>query len=61
MFLLEIDLHAVLLQLADGGQCIYGISGKVGDAFGDDQVGICICIWQKIHSPADHLICTASP
>ena len=34
----KIDLHAVLLQLADGGQCVHSISGKAGDAFGDDQV-----------------------
>lgn len=34
---LEIDLSAVLFQLADGGEAVHGISGKADDGFRDDQ------------------------
>ena len=36
--LFKIDLGAVLLQLADGGEAVHGISGKAVDGFRDDQV-----------------------
>ena len=35
---LKIDLHAVFFQFSDGGQRVHSISGKAGDALGDDQV-----------------------
>ena len=31
VLLLEVDLHALLLQLADGHQAVYGIPGKAAD------------------------------
>lgn len=41
-FLLKIDLGAVLLELADGGQTVNGVAGKAADGFGDYQVDFAI-------------------
>ena len=39
LFLKE-ALATGLLQLADGGQTVYGISGETADGFGHDQVNL---------------------
>ena len=38
IFLFKIDLHALLLQLADGHQAVYGVPGKPADGFRHDEV-----------------------
>ena len=40
VLLLEIDLHVMLLQLADGGQGVHRIPGEAGNRLGDDQVDL---------------------
>ena len=36
VFLLKIDLGAVLFELANSGQAVNGVAGKTADGFGDD-------------------------
>ena len=38
VLLLEVDLHAMLLQLADGGQAVHRVPGKAAHRLGDDEV-----------------------
>ena len=38
VLLLEVDLHVMLLQLADGGQAVHRVSGKAAHRLGDDEV-----------------------
>lgn len=38
VFLFKVDLHAMLLQLADGGQAVHRVSGKAAHRLGDDEV-----------------------
>ena len=40
VFLLEIDLHAVLLQLANSDQTVYSISGEAADGLGNNEVDL---------------------
>ena len=48
VFLLEIDLDAVFLQLSDGGQGVDCVPRKAADGLGDDQVDL------AVHRIRDH-------
>ena len=38
VFLLEVDLDALFLELAHGSQAVHGVAGEAGDGLGDDEV-----------------------
>lgn len=38
----KIDLNTGFLELADGGQAVYGVSGKSADRLGDDEVNFAV-------------------
>ena len=40
ILLLEVDLHAPLLQPADGGEAVHGIPGEAAHTFCDDEVDL---------------------
>ena len=40
ILLLEQALAASFLELSDGGQAVYGVSGKSADRLGDDEVNL---------------------
>ena len=38
--LLKVAFHAMLFELADGGQAVHGVSGEAADGLGHDQVDL---------------------
>ena len=40
VLLLKVNLDALVLELADGGQAVDGVAGEAGDALGDNQVDL---------------------
>ena len=53
VLLFKVDLHTMLLQLADGGQAVHRVSGKAAHRLGDDEIDF------PCEGVGDHLIETS--